>query len=90
MDEPSSSADHKSPLLSPDAWLLFGTRSLRMFAYGFLSVVLVLYLTAVGLSEQQIGFLITMTLLGDTALSLWLTTAADRLGASERSSSALR
>lgn len=51
-----------------------------MFAYGFLSVVLVLYLKAEGLSEQQIGFLLTMTLLGDTAISLWITTGADRVG----------
>ena len=66
--------------LSSDGWLLFATRGLRMFAYGFLSVVLVLYLTAEGLSERQIGFLITMTLLGDMVVSLWLTTAADRVG----------
>ena len=51
-----------------------------MFAYGFLSVVLVLYLKAEGLSEKQIGLLLTMTLLGDTAISLWITTAADRIG----------
>ena len=63
-----------------DGWLLFATRSLRMFAYGFLSVVLVLYLSAEGLSEKEIGFLLTMTLLGDTVISLWITTAADRIG----------
>src|SRR5258708_13451392 len=51
-----------------------------MFAYGFLSVVLVLYLKAVGLKEEQIGFLLTMTLRGDTVISLWITTAADRIG----------
>jgi MFS family permease len=51
-----------------------------MFAYGFLSVVLVLYLKAIGLSEDRIGWLLTLTLLGDTAISLWLTTAADRRG----------
>ena len=67
-------------LLTLDGWLLFGTRSLRMFAYGFLSVVLVLYLTAEGLSERQIGVLLTMTLLGDMVVSLWLTTAADHIG----------
>jgi MFS family permease len=60
--------------------LLFLTRSVRMFAYGFLSVVLVLYLKAVGLTEEQIGLLLTVTLLGDTVLSLWITTAADRIG----------
>jgi MFS family permease len=51
-----------------------------MVAYGFLSVVLVLYLKAEGLQEQQIGILLTMTLLGDMVISLWITTAADRLG----------
>ena len=66
--------------LSRDGLLLFGTRSLRMFAYGFLSVVLVLYLNAVGLTEEQIGFLLTMTLAGDVAISLWITTSADRIG----------
>jgi hypothetical protein len=69
----------RSDILTGDGWLLFATRSMRMFAYGFLSVVLVLYLTAEGLSEKEIGFLLTMTLLGDTAISLWITTAADRI-----------
>ncbi len=52
----------------------------RLFAYGFVSVVLVLYLAAAGLSEAKIGLLLTLTLLGDTAISLRLTTAADRWG----------
>jgi MFS family permease len=41
---------------------------------------LVLYLAQVGLSEGQIGLLLTLTLIGDTAISLWITTQADRLG----------
>jgi predicted MFS family arabinose efflux permease len=51
-----------------------------MFAYGFLAVVLVLYLRDIGLSEKQAGLLLTLTLVGDTAISFWLTTHADRLG----------
>jgi MFS family permease len=66
--------------LTGDGVLLFLTRGVRMFAYGFLSVVLVLYLKAVGLTERQIGLLLTLTLLGDTVISLWITTAADRIG----------
>src|SRR5207302_6889910 len=66
--------------LTADGRLLFGTRCARLFAYGLLSVVLVLYLSSVGLSDGQIGLLLTLTLLGDTAISLWLTTTADRLG----------
>ena len=69
-----------SRTLTGDGLLLFATRSVRMFAYGFLSVVLVLYLKALGLTEGQIGLLLTMTLLGDTVISLWITTAADRIG----------
>jgi len=51
-----------------------------MFGYGFLSVVLVLYLEQVGLSQVQIGLLLTLTLIGDTIISLWITTNADRIG----------
>lgn len=66
--------------LTRDGWLLFLTRSARLFAYGSLSVVLVLYLNGIGLSESQTGLLLTLTLIGDTLVSLWLTTRADRIG----------
>ena len=67
-------------VLTPDGWLLFLTRSTRLFAYGSLSVILVLYLTGLGLTPSQTGVLLTLTLVGDTVVSLWLTTRADRLG----------
>ena len=51
-----------------------------MFGYGFLAVALVLYLDALGLDAWTIGVVLTLTLVGDTILSLWLTTHADRLG----------
>ena len=66
--------------LTQDARLLFITRFVRLFAYGSLSVVLVFYLTRLGLSASQTGLLLTLTLLGDTAVSLALTTRADRFG----------
>jgi MFS family permease len=66
--------------LTHDGWLLFVTRFVRLFAYGSLSVVLVFYLVGIGLSEPQIGMLLTLTLVGDTVVSLFLTTHADRLG----------
>jgi MFS family permease len=66
--------------LTRDGSLLFVTRIARMFGYGFLSVILVLYLAQVGLSETKIGLLLTLTLVGDTIISLWITTKADRLG----------
>lgn len=66
--------------LTRDGRLLFLTRLTRLFSYGALSVVLVFYLTGIGLSESQTGMLLTLTLLGDTAVSLFLTTRADRIG----------
>jgi MFS family permease len=66
--------------LTTDSWLLFATRSIRLFAYGGLSVVLVLYLVSLGLTEPDVGVLLTAALLGDTAISLCLTTQADRIG----------
>ena len=66
--------------LTSDGWLLFVTRSIRLFAYGGLSVVLVLYLVSLGLTESNVGLLLTSTLLGDTLISLYLTTQADRIG----------
>src|SRR5258706_16336544 len=66
--------------LTRDGWLLFFTRFMRLFAYGSLSVVLVFYLIGLGLSESQTGLLLTLTLAGDTIVSLYLTTRADRIG----------
>ena len=63
-----------------DGVLLFATRFVRLFAYGGLSVVLVLYLVGLGLSESDTGLLLSATLAGDTVVSLYLTTQADRLG----------
>src|SRR5216684_6638273 len=67
-------------ILTRDGWLLFLTRFIRLFAYGSLSVVLVFYLIGLGLSESQTGLLLTLTLVGDTVVSLYLTTRADRIG----------
>jgi MFS family permease len=63
-----------------DAWLLFAARAVRMSGYGALGVILVLYLTSAGLEPGQVGILLTLTLVGDTLISLWLTTHADRIG----------
>jgi MFS family permease len=60
--------------------LFFTTRCVRLFAYGGLSVVLVLYLVGIGLTGFQTGALLSATLVGDTLVSLFLTTRADRIG----------
>jgi MFS family permease len=77
---PTEAATPALRTLTPDARLLFLTRCVRLFAYGFLAIVLVLYLRDIGLTEGRVGVLLTLILLGDTAISLWITTAADRVG----------
>lgn len=66
--------------LTSDGWLLFVTRFGRLFAYGSLSVILVFYLVGLGLTETQTGLVLTLTLVGDVVVSLYLTTRADRIG----------
>ncbi|HEX8939484.1 MAG TPA: MFS transporter [Candidatus Limnocylindrales bacterium] len=81
MTEPrGAAASGLLALLGPDARILFATRVARMFGYGFLSVVLVIYLATLGLDGPRIGLLLTLTLVGDAVISLWLTTHADRVG----------
>jgi MFS family permease len=63
-----------------DLVLLFTARAIRLLAFGFVSVILALYLAAIGLSERQLGVLLTCALVGDAVISLWLTTRADRVG----------
>lgn len=63
-----------------DIRILFATRIVRLFAYGFFSVALALYLAEIGLSDREIGILLTATLLGDAVVSLWITSVADRIG----------
>lgn len=66
--------------LSADGRVLFGTRIVRLFAYGWLAIILALYLAAVGLSESQIGLVLSLTLAGDAVVALWITSIADRHG----------
>jgi MFS family permease len=63
-----------------DVVLLFTTRFARMFAYGLVALILVLYLTQIGFDERTSGLLMSLTLAGDMLISLWMTTRADRIG----------
>lgn len=71
---------HLADELTFDGRLLFLTRIVRLFAYGFLSIILSLYLAQLDLTENQIGLLLSLTLVGDTVISLWITLVADRIG----------
>jgi MFS family permease len=66
--------------LSTDGVILFATRFIRLYSYGFLSVGLLLYLSALGFTQLQIGVLFTGTLIGDLLITFYLTTTADSYG----------
>ncbi len=67
-------------VLSADGRLLFLTRILRLFGYGAVSVILVIYLVSLGLTQQQIGWLLALTLVGDAVISLGISLIADSVG----------
>jgi MFS family permease len=66
--------------LSKDGWLLFASCGVRSFAYGFLSVVLGLYLAAVGFGIGAIGGIFTAALAGGAVMTVLLSTIADQFG----------
>ncbi|MGH7826090.1 MAG: MFS transporter [Candidatus Binatia bacterium] len=66
--------------LSRDGWLLFATCGIRSFAYGFLSVVLGLYLDTLGLGATSIGWIFTAALAGGAVMTIVITAVADKFG----------
>ncbi|MDP2935846.1 MAG: MFS transporter [Dehalococcoidia bacterium] len=67
-------------MLTADGWLLFATNGVRNFAYGFISVILGLYLASQGLQAEAIGAVFTAALAGGAAITIALTAVADRIG----------
>lgn len=67
-------------MMSRDGLLLLATSGVRTFAYGFISVVLGLYLAAIGLAPAAIGLVFTAALAGGAVMTVLLTTVADRVG----------
>lgn len=65
---------------SKDTKLLVLQRFVRLFAYGGSTLVLVLYLRALDISESRIGIFMSLTLVGDIGISFILTLFADALG----------
>ena len=66
--------------LSRDGWLLFAASGIRAFAYGFLSVILGLYLDVIGLSTTAIGWIFTAALAGGAVMTVIIAAIADSFG----------
>lgn len=67
-------------MLSTEGRLIFIGRSLRSLAFGWLSVILALYLEECGLSVREIGLVFTATLVEDALVTTFLSTFAARVG----------
>ena len=66
--------------LSKDGKLLLAARTLRTFAYGFLSIVLAIYLKLNGFSDFYVGLILTASLVNSVILTLIASFYADRIG----------
>jgi len=66
--------------LPRDGWLLLASKGTRSFGYGFLSVILGLYLDEVGFSPVEVGFIFSAALVGSALLTGFVISRADRLG----------
>jgi MFS family permease len=66
--------------LSKDGNLILAARMLRTFAYGFLSVILAIYLKLIGLEDFYIGLILTATLANSVIFTLFASFYADRMG----------
>ncbi|MCC7107112.1 MAG: MFS transporter [Chloroflexi bacterium] len=66
--------------LSHDGGLILLSRTVRTFAYGFLAVVLGVYLRDLGYDATQIGIVVSASLIGSAFLTLALSSVADHVG----------
>ncbi len=66
--------------ISRDGKLLLGARIVRTFSYGFLSVILAIYLKLIGFNDILIGLVLTATLVNSVFFNLFSSAYADRIG----------
>jgi MFS family permease len=66
--------------LQRDGILLLAAKMVRMFAYGFLSIILAIYLKLIGFDGFLIGLILTTTLLNSVIFTLVASFYADRIG----------
>ena len=66
--------------LDLDGRKLLITRSLRTFGYGYLAVILALYLQALGLDAFEIGVVLTAAIAGSAVMTVWWSLIADQYG----------
>jgi MFS family permease len=66
--------------LTRDGKLLLTSRIVRAFSYGFLSIVLAIYLKSIGFNEILIGIILSATLVNSVIFTIFASFYADRFG----------
>ncbi len=66
--------------LNRDGKLLLAANIARMFGFGFLSIILAIYLTHAGYNELYTGIIITATLVSGSFFTLFASIYGDRIG----------
>lgn len=66
--------------ISKDGKLLLGARIVRTFSYGFLSVIIAIYLKLIGFGDIAIGLVLTATLVNSVFFNLLSSAYADKIG----------
>lgn len=66
--------------LTKDGKLLLTARMVRTFSYGFLSIILAIYLKQIGFDNILIGIILSVTLLNSVFFTLFASFYADRFG----------
>jgi MFS family permease len=69
---------HQLSWLARDGKLILAARIIRSFSYGFLSIILAIYLKLIGVNDGLIGFALTATLVNSVVLTLVASFYADR------------
>src|SRR2546422_1153299 len=64
-----------------DVLAIFGAKTARTFCYGFLGIVLPVYLSDLGLNAAGVGVAVTLTLAGSAALTWLVPPPAERVRA---------
>lgn len=66
--------------ITKDGKLLLSARIVRTFSYGFLSIILAIYLKLVGFDEILIGIILSATLANSVIFNLFASFYADKIG----------
>ena len=66
--------------VSRDGKLLLGARIVRTFSYGFLSIILAIYLKIIGFDDISIGIVLTATLVNSIFFNILSSLYADKIG----------